>query len=160
MPKPLDPTIREQIEQAIRAGGHRNAIAREYGVAGSTVGKIARNIEPDLGHPAFDRAQTKRATAALQADQAAERARLRDLLLGDAHRLRAQLWNPAVFHSFGGKDHTHIALELDQPTFEQQKAIMTSVGICVDKIVRLDSTDAGVEQAAGLIERLMSGIKG
>jgi transposase-like protein len=163
VPAPLDPAKRDAIEQAIRDGGKRNEIAREHGVSGATVSKIARELEQqgDLdGSPAFDRAATKRATELREVDQAAERARLRQLLLDDAHRLRAQLWTPCVMHNFGGKDNTHNSIDLPQPTFEQQAKIMTAVGIAVDKIVRLDSSNDGAEQqAASLIRSLVDDIR-
>lgn len=162
MPKALDPHKREAIETDIKNGLARNHIARTHGVAGSTVGNIAKKLEANgqLDAPAFDRSATKHATAAREVDQAAERARLRQLLLDDAHRLRRQLWEPCVFHNFGGKDNTHNSIELDQPTFEQQAKIMTSVGICVDKIVRLDSSNDGAEQqAASLIKGLVDDIR-
>lgn len=160
MPKPLDPEKREAIEQAIRDGHPRNQIARDHGVSGSTVTKIGKDLEATEGLQAFDRSATKHATAAREVDQAAERARLRGLLLEDAHKLRAQLWQPCVMHNFGGKDNTHNSIDLPQPTFEQQAKIMTSVGIAVDKIVRLDSSNDGAEQqAASLIRSLVDDIR-
>lgn len=163
MPKPLDPEKREAIEDAIRQGHTRNQIARDHGVSGSTVTNVAKRMEArgDLGDaPAFDRSATKRATELREVDQAAERARLRGLLLEDAHKLRAQLWTPCVMHNFGGKDNTHNSVDLPQPTFEQQAKIMTAVGIAVDKIVRLDSANDGAEQqAASLIRSLVDDIR-
>jgi transposase len=163
MPKPLDPAKRTQIEQAIRDGKSRNAIARQFDVSGSTVTKIGRELEQQPDEPlvaAFDRTATKRATEARQVDQAAQRADLRQKLLDDAHRLRTQLWEPCTMYNFGGKDNTLNSVSLDQPTFEQQRNIMTSVGIAVDKIVRLDTLDDGAEKEAGnLIRSLVDDIR-
>jgi len=71
MPKALAPELREAIEADIRAGKHRNEIARTHGVSGSTVTSIARECDRS-----FDRSQTKTATAVVVADVAARRARL------------------------------------------------------------------------------------
>lgn len=159
MPPPLDPAKRQAIAQAIRDGGTRNAIARQHDVSPSTVSNIATQEGID---GAFDRTATKRATEAKNADVAARRAELKKLLVDDAHRLRTQLWLPCVMHNFGGKDNTHNSIELPQPTFEQQRNIMTSVGIAVDKVAALEKLDmgGGVEEAAGLIRDLVDSIRG
>jgi len=160
MPKPLDQAKREAIEHDIRAGHSRNAIARDHGVSGSTVTKIAKTLEALEGAtPAFDRSATKRATEARAVDLAESRSRLRELLLEDAHRLRKQLWMPCVAHNFGGKDNTYNEHELPQPTFADQAKIMTSVGIAVDKIIRLDGGDAAEQQAASLMHSLVDEIR-
>lgn len=159
MPKPLDPEKREAIEQAIRDGKKRNEIAREFDVSGATVTNIGKKLEATEGLRAFDRSATKHATEARVADQAAERARLRGLLLEDAHRLRAQLWEPCTLFNFGGKDNTLNSVDLAEPTFEQKAKIMTSVGIAVDKIVRLDQAGESTEQAATLLGALVGEIR-
>lgn len=159
MPAPLDPDQRAAIADAIREGGHRNAIAREHGVSPSTVTKIAK----DEGlTDAFDRSATKRATAARVADSDASRADLKARLLEDAHRLRRQLWEPCEVLHFGGKENTLNRVDLDRPTFEQQRNIMTSVGIAVDKIEKLERLDAGggLDEATGLIRDLVDAIRG
>ncbi|GHH67558.1 hypothetical protein GCM10017673_14740 [Streptosporangium violaceochromogenes] len=76
MPPPIDPTKRAAILDSIKLGGKRNAIARQHSVSPSTVSKLAAEI----GH-AFDRAQTKHATAASVADSAARRAKLAENLI-------------------------------------------------------------------------------
>ena len=157
MPAPLDPDKRAAIVDAINAGASRNAIAREHGVSGATVSKIAKDEGLDQ---AFDRSATKRATAAREADNAATRADLKAHLLEDAHRLRRQLWQPCEYLHFGGKDNKLGRVKLEQPTFEQQRNIMTSVGIAVDKIEKLERLDAGggLDEAQGLIRDLVAGI--
>lgn len=158
MPAPLDPDKRAQIADAIRQGGHRNAIAREHGVSPSTVTSIAKQ---EGLTDAFDRSSTKRATEARNADVAADRASLKAQLLEDAHRLRRQLWEPCELLNFGGRDNTLGRVDLPRPTFEQQRNIMTSVGIAVDKIEKLERLDqgGGLEEAQGLIRDLVAGIR-
>lgn len=159
MPAPLDPDKRAAIAEAIRTGASRNAIAREHGVSGSTVTAIAK---AEGLTDAFDRSATKRATEAKNADTSSRRAELKALLVEDAHRLLAQLWAPCEYLHFGGKDNTLGRVELDQPTFEQQRNIMASFGIAVDKVAVLAKLDAGggVEEAAGLIRDLVDSIRG
>lgn len=158
MSAPLDPDKRAAIADAIRAGGARNAIAREHGVSGSTVTGIAKAEGLD---GAFDRASTKTATEARQADVAASQSRLKVRLLEEAHRTLTQLREPCELLHFGGKENTLNRVELERPTFEQQRNIMITVGIAVDKIVALERLAAGggVEEAAGLIRDLVESIR-
>jgi transposase-like protein len=159
VPPPLDPDKRAAIADAIRDGGRRNEIARQFEVSPSTVTNIA--TQEGLTD-AFDRTATKRATEAKNADVAARRAELKKLLVEDAHRLRAQLWEPCRMHSFGGKENSYNFVDLEQPTFEQQRNIMTSVGIAVQRVADLEKLDmgGGVEEAAGLIRDLVDSIRG
>lgn len=159
MPPPLDPDKRAAIAQAIRGGGRRNEVARAHGVSPSTVTTIAKHEGID---GAFDRTATKRATEARNADVAAERARLKQLLVSDAHRLRELLWKPCTVYKFGGKDNTLNSVDLAEPDFEGKRNLMTSVGIAVDKVAALEKLDmgGGVEEAAGLIRDLVDSIRG
>jgi transposase-like protein len=139
MPAPLDPAKRQAIAQAIRDGGKRNEIARQFEVSPSTVTLIAQQ---DGIEDAFDRTTMKRATEARQADLAERRAELARLLMDDAHRLRAQLWQPCTVYKFGGKDNTLNSVDLPEPDFEGKRNLMTTVGIAVDKIGVLTRDDS------------------
>jgi transposase-like protein len=156
MPAPLDPAKRAAITADIRAGGGRNAIARKHDVGPSTVTLIAQQ---EGLTDAFDRTVTKRATKARNADVSARRAELKALLVEDAHRLRALLWEPCTVYKFGGKDNTLNHVDLDEPDFEGKRNLMTSVGIKVEKLERLD-LGGGIEEAAGLIRDLVDSIRG
>jgi hypothetical protein len=95
MPKAIDPDKRAAIEQAIRDGaGQRSAgsIARDHGVARSTVTKIAAEAGID---GAFERTKVARASRAKQIDNRSRRAALVEAYLGDAERIRLRLWEPA-----------------------------------------------------------------
>lgn len=159
MPAPLDPDKRTAIADAIRAGGHRNTIAREHQVSGSTVTAIAKR---EGLTDAFDRSATKRATEARSADVAARRVELKGLLIEDAHRLRRQLWEPCRIYKFGGKDNTLNSVDLDEPDFEGKRNLMTSIGIAVQRVADLEKLDSGggMEEAAGLIRDLVDSIRG
>jgi transposase-like protein len=159
MPAPLDPDKREAIAQAIRDGGRRNEIARQHDVSPGTVSNVAR--EEGLTD-AFDRTATERATAARNADVTARRSELKALLVEDAHRLRELLWEPCTVYKFGGKDNTLNSVDLEEPDFEGKRNLMTSVGIAVDKVEKLERLDlgGGIEEAAGLIRDLVDAIRG
>lgn len=151
---PVSQEERERIVAALRANPNAYAAAKQFGRARSTILGIAKTEGIDL-----DRSATKSATEARRAEAAASRARLAELILDDVHRLREQLWKPCIVYSFGGKENTYNEHELDRPDFRGQQAIMTSVGIGVDKLValeRIDSTSEG--EARGLIVALVESL--
>lgn len=141
MPAPLNPEKREQIEAAIRAGGKRNEIARDLGVAGSTVGKIAKELETkgDIDGPAFDRAQTKEARAALDVDQGVARAEFAKVLTEDWWALRTRMWEDQVDY-LGSMDGP---VRIVRPTNAREfKDFATAIGILVDKVDKLTREDS------------------
>lgn len=158
MPPPLDPAKREQIAQAIRDGGTRNAIARDHDVSPSTVTMIAKQERID---GAFDRSATAPAREAAIADAKNRRANLRVALANDMARLREQLWEPARIHNFN-KDGEHTSVLLDEPTFGDKRALTQSIKALGDTMLALEKADSGggVEEAAGLIRDLVESIRG
>jgi transposase-like protein len=141
MPAPLDPDKRANIVAAIEAGGTRNAIAREHGVSGHIVTKIAQ--EDNLDTSAWDRASVKRATEAKAADLAAERTRLAGLLMEDTFRLRERMWSSQqvvmVVGVKGGGARTELVdIETSAGDFRNY---LTAIGIAVDKIGVLTRDD-------------------
>jgi transposase-like protein len=132
----LSQAERERIAQALRAGGTVHAVAREFGRSKDTVSRIAAAFDIDLG-----RSAPKRATEARMADV---RARLSELSIGlveDAHRLRGQLFAPHTTFSFGGKDNVYTEHEIPEPTARDKQALMTSIGIAVDKVNAITRQD-------------------
>lgn len=161
MPKPLDPEKREAIEQAIREGQTRNAIARDHGVSGSTVSKIAKDIEKDTGSPPFERSQTKRARERRADDLAARRVELAHLLMDDTFAIRERMWAPqtqavVVPMKGGGASVQHVQVPGSSGDF---KNYTTSIGIAVDKVGVLTKTEDGSEQAATLLGALVEGLR-
>src|SRR5690606_41289059 len=75
---------------------------------------------------AFDRSQTKRATEAAQADNAAIRAIISRRLLEKANELLDQMDRPYRVFSYGGKDTTSRERILDRPTPVVLRNIMTA----------------------------------
>lgn len=155
MGAPITETTRRHIKDLHAAGKSCNAIAKEAGVAASTVSKICK--QEGLS---FDRTNTRAAVASHAIDAKARRAELKQLLLEDAHRLRAQLWQPARLVNFGGKDNTLAEITLDQPLFVDKKNILTAVGIAVDRVEKLEKldNDGGVQDAESMIQKLIEGI--
>jgi hypothetical protein len=158
MPAPLDPAKRAAIIGAIRAGGHRNAIAREHNVSPSTVTGIAKT---EGMADAFDRTSMKRATEARQADLAAERVRLAELLMADAFRLRERAWESqyqvvVVPQKGGGAVSEIVAVPTSAADFRNY---FTSIGIIVDKVGVLTQSDGAEKEAASLIRSLVDDIR-
>jgi hypothetical protein len=147
----------------------RNAIAKELGIAGSTVGSIAR----DIGHE-FDWSVTEAAVAARRVQSSQIRENIANLMLLEAHRALQQLHEPAVMvHFEPGRSRTdydeqgriqtvvtepgefreHI---LDEPTFSDQRNLMTIAGIAVTKAAEVSRPQPGqgAEQGASIIMQL------
>jgi len=147
---PLSETERARILELHGEGVTRNAIAREVGRSPGTVSTVVR----DAGL-SFERgAEVAAATVAKAMDNAARRARLEELLLEDALRLREQLWQPTLVYNFGGKDNTYEEHQLDRPDFGGQNAIMRTVGTAIDKAVRLAEVGKGSQDAGPVVSLL------
>lgn len=128
---------RARLRELHERGLSCNEIARLLGRSASTVSRLAR--EDGLS---FERGeQTEAAARAKRADAAEKRARLQDLLLDDALRLREQLWQRAKVYNFGGKDNTYAEEWLEQPDFAGQATILRAVGIAIDKAIKLAEQD-------------------
>lgn len=151
MPAPIPDNVRTAILADIQAGekGCR-AIARDHGVSPDTVSQAAR----DAGIlDAFGRTQTETATRARQADLAARRAQIAELLLDDIERLRDRAWEPyqVVTSSQHGAEITTLPL----PPLRDAQAAYTSIAISLDKhlaLVRHDGDTGGdLESARSLL---------
>lgn len=136
MPPPLDPAKREAVIDAIKAGGTSHGIAREHGVAQSTVSRIAseEGIEG-----AFDRSATKRATEARTVDLAAWRSTFAQRLARRAEWLEERMdeLQPVVVVTKDGSSVEYVEL-----TARDARDYMTAVGITVDKVGVLTRDDS------------------
>src|ERR1700754_2319171 len=140
MPRHSNPVTdedRQRVAQLHAEGESRNAIAKELRRSGRTISRIAA----DLGLE-FDRERTRVATEARKDDARSRRAALSLALIIDADRLRQQLWQRAHYVAHGGKEFERADWTMDEPTFADKAKIMQSVGIAVDRSVRLDQYDA------------------
>lgn len=134
-----------------------SAVEKKLGILKGTVTKWAKAAGVETVSVAVTRAGTEAASVYAKA----RRQELAQLLLEDAHRLRAQLWKPAVVHAFGGKDNTYEEHELDEPTFVDKKNIISAVSVAVTSVTKLEDYDKspqdGVAAADSVVDKLMAG---
>ncbi|MFF7335441.1 hypothetical protein [Streptomyces sp. NPDC008150] len=125
--------------RALHAEGlGRNAIAREMGIAPVVVSRTAEHLGLT-----FDRSRIEAATKARLADLAERRALLAEDLMGDAERLRAQLWAPTTVYSFGGKDNTYEEHEFDEAPAAEKRALMSTAATAIDRVLKLVPPEVG-----------------
>lgn len=140
----ISPEKREAILDAIRAGGTRNAIARDHDVSVGSVTNIAKAANLT---DAFDRSATKNATAAVVADNKARRARIAEKFLQRAEELLDAMDKPHIVFSFGGRDNVFNSKELARPPVSDIRSMMTAAAVAVDKSVVIEKHD---DDAQGL----------
>ncbi|MEV4837774.1 winged helix-turn-helix domain-containing protein [Nonomuraea sp. NPDC049486] len=149
MPRPtIGDAKRTAILDDIRAGEKSaRQIARDHGVAQSTVSKLAK----DAGITnAFDRSKTKNATEAARADNAALRASTSRRFLEKANQLLDQMDQPHVAFNFGGKDNTYNEKQLDRPPVSDLRNLMTAAAVAVDKHLVIEKHDNSGESHAAV----------
>jgi transposase-like protein len=149
----LPPRLPEDTRQAILAdieahGGSTRAIAAKHGVSDGVVRKIAREAGIT---DAWSREHTENATRARQADLRAMRAQIAADLLGDVARLRDRAWSEYVVPmGVGGKDGGIELVRLELPPLGDVRNAYTSIGIALDKSLRLEQHDADVQGLAAV----------
>ncbi|MFF0721332.1 helix-turn-helix domain-containing protein [Micromonospora sp. NPDC003816] len=155
-PKPVGPEDYELVRELHAEGLSRNEIARRIGRSGRTVSRIAAELELS-----FERGElVKAATEARKVDARAKRAALANALLDDAERMRQQLWQPADYVDHGGKEYVRVDWTTPEPTFADKLKITQSLGIMVDRAVKLDEYDAdpGIDAAKSMLGALAKGL--
>ncbi|HZE37763.1 MAG TPA: hypothetical protein VE172_03040 [Stackebrandtia sp.] len=137
MPRATSPEKRAAIIADIAAGKKSaHQIAREHGVAQSTISRIAG--QEGLS---FDRSATKDATEAKVADSKARRAEISRKFLEKADKLLDQMDAPHLVFNFGGKDNDYNERVLDKPPTADLRNLMTSAAIAFDKHMAADKHD-------------------
>lgn len=134
---PITDTDRQRVAELHTAGKGRNDIATEIGRSAGTVSKIAKALGLS-----FDREATRAATAAKVADAASRRAALALDLLGDAEKLRSQLWTEATVFAFGGKDNIYAEHPLPEPPAVDKLKLLQAAGTAIRDSLRLTEFDA------------------
>lgn len=131
------------------------AVEKTLGIPKGTVTRWAK----ETGVETVSVERTRAGTEAASVYAKARRVELSKLLLEDAHKLRAQLWEPARLVSFGGKDNTLNETMLDEPLFVDKKNILGAVGIAVDRVVKLDALDTSDDTSVtdSVVDRLVDG---
>lgn len=134
MSRPVTPDERARIIATLHETGNVRETARQVGRDPATVSRIATAEGIDT-----QRCRTKEATEARQADTDLRRVELRAALIEDAHRLRAQLWAPAVIHHwYQGEHFEH---QIDEATTGDKRNLAIALGIVVDKAEALAKAD-------------------
>lgn len=145
---PLTDVEIERLRVMHADGATRNDIARALERSGATVSKYAA----DLGL-SFDRSSVQAATEARKADARSRRAALQTLLLDDATRLRAQLWQPHEYIDHGGKEFVEVRWTQPEPSPADKLKLMQAAGAAIDRSLKIDEhdSDTDVEQAKSLL---------
>ncbi|QIK63849.1 helix-turn-helix domain-containing protein [Leucobacter viscericola] len=130
-----------------------SAIARELGVAKSTISRWAK--EDNL---AFDRSQTADAVAAKSIDLAAGRQRLAEKMLAASEDMLDRIDEPYLVYNFGGKDNDYEEHELESAPVEVRRNVITTAAITFDKLSRIVERDPDVSGAESAVRALQHGL--
>ncbi|MEU0160215.1 hypothetical protein ABZ154_15575 [Streptomyces sp. NPDC006261] len=146
----------DELRDLHAEGKGRNVIAREMGIATGCVSRTAAHLGLT-----FDRTAIQAATAARLADLAERRSILAEELTSDAERLRTKLWEPTFVYAFGGAQNIFTKEPVDEPPPADKRSLMSTVGIAVDKSLKLAPAEAnsgGADDAKSMIGKLAQGI--
>lgn len=136
----IDDKTRARVRKLARAGRSQNAIAREVGIAQSSVKRICDAAKPPI---TFDRSKVRAANEARVFDAKAARAKVSEQAVERIGKLFDLLDAEHTVHHFD-KDGVMSTGTLDRPTSGDVKNYVTSIGILVDKhlaLVKMDSDD-------------------
>jgi hypothetical protein len=151
--RPVDDLTRAKIQQTARDGKSRNAVAREFSVAGETVTRICAEVGIT-----FDRTQTEAAVRAHSIDVAKDRLALVQEMIAEAREQMDLVNAPYLVWSFGGMDgniHSHL---LDSAPLTERNIAMRSAGIAFDKATKaLEKSTDGLTNAHSLLDALADG---
>lgn len=150
MPRTFDEETRGRAEALHAEGKGCNAIARELGVAASTISAWAKGAGLT-----FDRSQTETAVRARTIDLADARTLLAQKMVVAASDLLDTLDGPYLVYNFGGKDNTYQEHLLDSAPVDVVRSAVTTAGIAFDKVTRIVERDGGgFESAAGVLDQV------
>ena len=134
----LSQRMKDEIRRLYDEGKGRNAIALELDIGARQVSEACA----DMGLK-FNTKITEAATRAREASAAERRSLLMEKQLEDAHRLRAQMWEPTILGQFGGRDNVWAEVKLDEPTFADKLRLQQAVNGAVNNVLRLQEANAG-----------------
>jgi transposase-like protein len=130
-------------------------IAQAHGVSPATVSALAREhgLTFERSHP-----KTRAATRARIYDARQARADMAEKLRGDAERLRQRAWQPCTTLVGTGVSAAWVTTNL--PSFRDQQAAYTSLGIVLDKAMALEryDDDQGLTVGQTMLGDLMSAL--
>lgn len=143
-PQPVTDEMRADVIRLHGEGLGRNEIARQVGVAGATVTKLAR--EAGL---VFSPLSTELAVAVEKANVAAIRAEVSRLFIIRSREALADMDAPTLHGSFGGRDGVWREVVLDSPPADVKRNLMTIAAIGAQRHAELERFDAGEVEVAG-----------
>jgi len=129
---PIPEEFHDRFRELHADGYGRNRIARELGFPPVQISRTAEYLELT-----FDRTRIQAATQARVADLAERRTILAELLMDDAEKLRAQMWEPTTVYSFGGKDNTYEDHVFDEAPAAEKRALMSTAATAIDRSLKL-----------------------
>lgn len=154
--RPVGDGERGRIRELHGRGLSCNAIAKELGRSRSTISMQCKALGLS-----FDRSGTAEAVRAHVIDAKARRAVLAENYLGDAEKLRAQLWEQCTYKApVGGIEPTVLSWRQDEPTFADKEKIVRASGLAAEKHMKLADfdSDSGAEHARSMIGKLYEGL--
>ncbi|MFI6443812.1 helix-turn-helix domain-containing protein [Kitasatospora sp. NPDC050543] len=155
-PRPVTQDDYDQVRALHAQGLGRNDIARALDRSGQVISRLAR----EQGLSFARAAEVATATETRRADLAARRILLAEQLQSDAENLRAQMWQPTLVYSFGGKDNTYEQHLLDEAPAADKRALMATAGMALDRSLKLEPIrdDSGADAARSMLGQLMTGL--
>jgi hypothetical protein len=151
--KPLSTKEQQHIRQLHSQGLSLNEIARQLHRSNSTIGKYSKQMGLS-----YDRAMTKNATKAKQADAAALRADLKLRLLREAGLMLDSLHQPFLLGGLGGKDNSYNEHVMPKPPPAEMRNLMTSVGIALQRSIELEKVDQQSETSVTVIDEYLKAL--
>ena len=146
-PRPWEPAETDTLRALHADGLSLNAIAKRMARSKDVISRRAA----DLGLN-WDRTRTAVATQAVVLDAKARRAALQLNLLGDAERLRLELWQPVEYIDHGGKEFIEVRWTTPTPNYQDRLRIIQTVGVALDKSLRLADFDStGADEVRSLL---------
>lgn len=139
--KPITKAQRAKVIELHGTGQGRNAIAQAVGIGAATVTKIVH--EAGL---TFDRAATRAATEAKQADSRSRRAEIASGLLDDVEKIRGKFWSGYVW--VGNSKDGPETITLEEPDAPALKAYVQAAATLLTKHVDLERHDADAKAGA------------
>ena len=153
-PRPWSEDDTTELARRHAEGESLHSIAKAMGRSKDTIGKHAAKRGMT-----WDRARTAAAASAKHIDAKDRRAALQLALLGDAERLRRELWVEHEYVDHGGRDYIEVRWTTPTPVAADKLKLMQAVNIAVDKSLRLAEFDSGSSEQvrsllAGMAEQL------
>jgi hypothetical protein len=153
-----DPSHDEDIARLHAEGKGRNEIARELELSSSVVSYSAK-----VQGLKFDGSQVLMATEVRRREAQDRRAILSVALLDDVEKLRERLFAPLKYTQYGGKNFERRDDLLDQPMPQDQASLARSIGMLLDRAIKLDEYDkvgATLDDAYNFLDGVQIVIRG